>query len=46
MSIENVHEEQILKYSTIPSDISDDIRKKSIEWAKHVVEKLDYIGTL
>ena len=44
--IENVHEEQILKYSTIPSDISDDIRKKSIEWAKHVVEKLDYIGTL
>ena len=44
--IENVHEEQILKYSTIPSDISDDIRIKSIEWAKHVVEKLDYIGTL
>ena len=44
--IENVHEEQILKYSTIPSDISDDIRIKSIEWAKQVVEKLDYIGTL
>ena len=44
--IENVHEEQILKYSTIPSDISDNIRTKSIEWAKHVVEKLDYIGTL
>ncbi len=44
--IENVHEEQILKYSTIPSDISDDLRIKSIEWAKQVVEKLDYIGTL
>ena len=39
-------EEQILKFSTIPSDISNDIRTKSIEWAKHVVEKLDYIGTL
>ena len=44
--IENVHEEQILKYSTIPSDIPDNIRTKSIEWAKQVVEKLDYIGTL
>ncbi len=44
--IENVHEEQILKYSTIPSIISEDIRTKSIDWAKQVVEKLDYIGTL
>ncbi len=44
--IENVHEEQILKYSTIPSDIPDNIRTQSIEWAKQVVEKLDYIGTL
>ena len=44
--IENVHEDQILKYSTIPSDIPDNIRTKSIEWAKQVVEKLDYIGTL
>ncbi|MDC3177941.1 ATP-grasp domain-containing protein [Pelagibacteraceae bacterium] len=44
--IENVHEEQILKYSTIPSDIPDNIQTKSIEWAKQVAEKLDYIGTL
>ena len=44
--IENVHEEQILKYSIIPSNISEDIQTKSIEWAKQVVEKLDYIGTL
>jgi len=44
--IENVHEDQILKYSTIPSNISEDIRIKSIEWAKQVAEKLDYIGTL
>ena len=44
--IENVHEDQILKYSTIPSDISDEIQTKSIESAKQVVEKLDYIGTL
>ena len=44
--IENVHEEQILKYSIIPSNISENIRAKSIEWAKRVAEKLDYIGTL
>ena len=44
--IENVHEEQILKYSTIPSNISENIRVKSIEWAKQVAERLDYIGTL
>ena len=44
--IENVHEEQILKYSIIPSNISENIRAKSIEWAKQVAEKLDYIGTL
>jgi len=44
--IENVHEEQILKYSIIPSNISENIRAISIEWAKRVAEKLDYIGTL
>ncbi len=44
--IENIHKDQILKYSTIPSDISDDIRIKSIGWAKLIAERLDYIGTL
>ena len=44
--IENVHEDQILKHSKIPADISDSIKDKSINWATKVVEDLDYIGTL
>ncbi len=44
--IENVHEDQILKNSKIPADISDLIKKKSTEWAMIVAEELDYIGTL
>lgn len=44
--IENVHEDQILKFSKIPSNISDEVHNKSIEWAKKVTENLDYIGTL
>ena len=44
--IENVHEDQILKNSKIPADISDIIKKKSTEWAMIIAEKLDYIGTL
>ncbi len=44
--IENVHEDQILKHSKIPADISDSIKDKSIDWATKIVEELDYIGTL
>ena len=44
--IENIHEDQILKYSKIPADISSSIEKKSTEWAMIVAEELDYIGTL
>ena len=44
--IENVHEDQILKHSKIPADISDTLKEKSIDWAKKIVEDLDYIGTL
>ena len=44
--IENVHEDQILKHSKIPADISDPIKDKSIDWATKIVEDLDYIGTL
>jgi len=44
--IENVHEDQILKYSKIPANISDQINKKSKEWATIIAEELDYIGTL
>jgi len=44
--IENVHEDQILKHSKIPADISEAIRKKSNEWSTNIAEELDYIGTL
>ena len=44
--IENVHEDQILKNSKIPADISNKIKKKSTEWAIIIAEKLDYIGTI
>ena len=44
--IENVHEDQILKHSKIPADISVSIKDKSLDWATKIVEELDYIGTL
>ena len=44
--IENIHEDQILKHSKIPANISDSLKDKSIDWAKKIVEDLDYIGTL
>ena len=44
--IENLHEQQILKYSTIPAKIDSYHFEKSQEWAKLISEKLEYIGTL
>ena len=44
--IENVHEDQILKHSTIPADISDKILEKSKLWAMQLAEELEYVGTL
>ena len=44
--IENIHEDQILKYSKIPSDINNNTSEKSKDWAVKIVEELDYIGTL
>ncbi len=44
--IENYHEDQILKHSKIPADISDEIKNKALDWAKTVAEELDYIGTM
>ena len=44
--IENNHEDQILKYSKIPADISDHILRKSKLWATLIAEELNYIGTL
>ena len=44
--IENTHENQILKYSVIPAQISEKILDKSKDWATQIAEELKYIGTL
>ncbi len=44
--IENVHEDQILKISRIPSQINKELIKKSKEWTKIIAEDLDFIGTI
>ena len=44
--IENTHENQILKHSKIPAEISNKILEQSKEWAKQIAEELKYIGTL
>ena len=44
--IENIHEDQILKYSKIPADISEKILEQSKTWAMQIAEELKYIGTL
>ena len=44
--IENVHEDQILKYSKIPAEISKDLFNQSKDWAISISEELEYIGTL
>ena len=44
--IENLHEDQILKYSTTPADISKQIIEKSKLWAIQIAEELKFVGTL
>ena len=44
--IENTHENQILKHSKIPAEISDKILKQSKDWSVRLSEELKYIGTL
>jgi len=44
--IENIHEDQILKHSSIPADISDKILEKSKLWSMQIAEELKYVGTL
>jgi 5-(carboxyamino)imidazole ribonucleotide synthase len=44
--IENLHEDQILKHSTIPADINDKILCQSKLWATQIAEELKYVGTL
>jgi len=44
--IENHHEDQILRTSKIPANISEKISSLSIDHATIVADELDYIGTL
>jgi 5-(carboxyamino)imidazole ribonucleotide synthase len=44
--IENVHEDQILKNSSIPADIDNKIMEQSKSWAMQIAEELKYVGTL
>ena len=44
--IENTHEDQILKYSKIPADVSEKIFNESKDWAIKIAEELKYVGTL
>jgi len=44
--IENIHEDQILKTSRIPSQINKELTEKSKEWAKMIADDLDFIGTM
>ncbi len=44
--IENTHQEQILKHSKIPAEISQKILHQSKDWAMLIAEELKYIGTL
>tara|TARA_B100001057_G_scaffold278871_1_gene279140 strand:- start:613 stop:1659 length:1047 start_codon:yes stop_codon:yes gene_type:complete len=44
--VENIHEEQILKHSKIPAEISKKLFDQSKDWAIRIAEELKYIGTL
>jgi len=44
--IENTHQDQILKNSKIPAEISKKIFDLSKEWTIQIAEELKYIGTL
>ena len=44
--IENVHENQILKYSRIPASIDEKIISKAKDWASIIADDLGYIGTI
>ena len=44
--IENIHKDQILKFSKIPADIKEKVLNESLICAKQISEKLDYIGTM
>jgi len=44
--IENTHQDQILKYSKIPAEISEKLFEQSKNWAIMIAEELKYVGTM
>ena len=44
--IENIHQDQILKYSKIPAEVSRKILEQSKDWSIRIAEELKYVGTL
>lgn len=44
--IENIHKDQILDTSTIPSSVNNEITNLSKKYAKLLADKLNYIGTM
>ena len=44
--IENLHQDQILKFSKTPAEITKKISSLSKDWASQIAEELKYIGTL
>ena len=46
MNLSKTYEDQILKNSKIPADISEDLSQKAIDWAGTIAEELGYIGTM
>ena len=44
--IENLNEDQILKHSKIPAQISEKIKNQATNWATIIAEELDYVWTL
>ena len=44
--IENIHKDQILRFSKIPANVTQNTFKKAQDIAKLIAEKLKYIGTM
>ena len=44
--IENIHKDQILKFSKIPANINQNSFKEAQDIAKLIADKLDYVGTM
>ena len=43
---ENVHDNHILDTTTVPANLSDDLRRRAVEKAKRIADALDYVGVL